>query len=339
MQFRFRLVFLLFACCAVAAQAAFAANCTTQAMMNPAERNALASAARTMMSQAQTGDVNGLRADTLPAVAADFGGIAQSVQTLAPIIRSATITIDEVYDLDASTDQPGQQSTQFYCGSPVVVLNFTNLPPGKYGLALVHATGVEKPHQVSLVLAQNAGRWMLAGFFAKPMITAGHDGLWYWVSARRYAQENGRWAAWIYYRMAANLLDPMDNLTSPNLQKLQKETDDVHPADLPAGNPVTLNSNSGAVQLTSVDTNTDFGGLDLDVHYAPSQGQATQLRDPVVARQQVVGIMNALLVAHPELRDAFHGIWVHADQGNATLFALELPMDQIGPGRSGAAIR
>ena len=30
-----------------------------------------------------------------------------------------------------------------------------------------------------------------------------------------------------------------------------------------------------------------------------------------------------------ELHDAFHGIWVHANQGQASLFSLELPMDQI----------
>jgi hypothetical protein len=39
--------------------------------------------------------------------------------------------------------------------------------------------------------------------------------------------------------------------------------------------------------------------------------------------------MTALLSLHPELRDAFHGIWVHADQGSVSLFSLELPMDQI----------
>jgi hypothetical protein len=35
---------------------------------------------------------------------------------------------------------------------------------------------------------------------------------------------------------------------------------------------------------------------------------------------------------HPGLRDAFHGLWVYADAGNATAFALELPMDQIPGG-------
>jgi hypothetical protein len=282
-----------------------------------------------MLMQVQNGDVNGLKGATLPAVAADFSGIAQSVQALQPQVRGATVTVDAIYDLDASTDQAGQANTQFFCGSPVVVLNFNNLPPGKYALALVHATGVKEPQQVSLILAQNGGRWLLAGFFAKPMINAGHDGLWYWVSARRYKQMNGRWAAWIYYRMATDLLEPLDNLTSPNLQKLQEETQEVKPNDFPSDKPITINSPQGAFQVTAVDTSTAFGGLDLEVHYAPDAGQAAQLHDPPSARRQVVGVMTALLTTHPELKEAFHGIWVHADQGNASLFALELPMDQI----------
>jgi hypothetical protein len=306
-----------------------AASCTTQSQMTPADRNALSSAARSMLSQVQNGDVNGLKANTLPAVAADFGGIAGSVQNLQPDVKTATITVDNVYQLDSSTDQAGAASTQFFCGSPVVVLNFSGLPPGKYALALVHASGVEKPQQVSLILAQNAGRWMLAGFFAKPMVDAGHDGLWYWVSARKFKQANGRWAAWIYYRMAANLLEPLDNLSSPNLQKLQRETDEVKPTDFPTDKPVTVNSPAGAFQLTAVDTTTAFGGLDLDVHYTPDAAQAAQLHDGPAARRQVEGVMTALLAAHPELKEAFHGMWVHADQGNASVFALEIPMNQI----------
>jgi hypothetical protein len=314
----------------VLAPVARAASCLTQATMPAEERGALAAAARGMLAKVQNGDVNGLKANTLPAVAADFSGIAQSVQTLTPDVKSATITVDAVYDLDASTDAPGAQSTQFFCGSaPVVVLNFSGLPPGKYALALVHATGVEKPQRVSLILAQNGGQWQLAGFFAKPMLNAGHDGLWYWVSARKYKQMNGMWAAWIYYRTAANLLMPLDNLSSPNLQKLQQETDEVKPADFPADKPVTVNSAAGTFQVTAVDTTNAFGGLDLEVHYAPDPGQASQLHNPPMARRQVVGVMTALLATHPELKEAFHGIWVQADQGTVSLFALELPMDQI----------
>lgn len=316
-----------------------ATNCTTQSMMTPAERQNLENTARTIATLVQAGNVNGLKAVTLPAVAADFNGIAGSVQALAPTVQRATITVDSLYNLDASTEQAGQQQTDFFCGSPVVVLNFTNLPPGKYALAVVHATGVEKPQQLALILAQGpTQQWMLAGFFAKPMTEGGHDGLWYWVSARKFAQQNGKWAAWFYYRLAANLLNPMDNLTSPNLQKLQRETDGVKPANLPIDKPLALTANGATFQLSGVDITTQFGALDLDVHYIPDATQAAQLRNPPDARKQVVDVMSALLAQHPELHNAFHGMWVHADQGNVSLFALELPMDQVAeatpPGNS-----
>ena len=50
------------------------------------------------------------------------------------------------------------------------------------------------------------------------------------------------------------------------------------------------------------------------------------LLDPPAARQQVTDVMSALLAQHPELRQAFHGMWIHADVGNGSLFALDLPM-------------
>lgn len=315
----------------------YAASCMTQAEMTAAERTDLAASARILLSRVQNGDVNDLKAGTLPAVAADFSGIASSVEQLHPLIQNATVTVDDLYSLDASTDQPNTPA-QFFCGSPVVILNFSGLPPGKYALAILHATGVKQPQQVSFILARSGSRWLLAGFFAKPMVEDGHDGLWYWVSARRFKQTNGNWSAWIYYRMAANLLDPLDNLSSPNLQKLQRETEEAKPADFPADKPVTVSSAQGVFRLTSVDTSTDFGGLDLDVHYTPDPAQAAQLSNPPAARQQALDIMNALLAAHPELHQAFHGIWVHADQGNATLFALELPMNQIAGAANAAPV-
>ena len=310
--------------------AAWAANCMTQAQMVASDRNALVDASRSMMLQVQNGDVQGLKANTLPAVAADFSGIASSVQGLQPLVQTAFVTVDAVYDLDASRDPAGAANTQFFCGSPVVVISFNGLPPGKYALALVHATGVKQPQQVSLIMAQSPDKhWMLAGFFAKPMVEDGHDGLWYWVSARKYAEANGKWAAWFYYRLASELLAPLDNLSSPNLQKLQSESTSVKPDNLPTDKPVTVNVNGSAFQVTALDTTTQFGGLDLDVHYIPDPAQAAHLRDPPTARKQVVDLMNALLAQHPELHTAFHGMWVHADQGNVSLFALELPMGQV----------
>jgi hypothetical protein len=81
--------------------------------------------------------------------------------------------------------------------------------------------------------------------------------------------------------------------------------------------------------LTAIDSTTAFGGLDLDVNYTPDAAQAAQLHDPPAARAQVTEVMSALLELHPELQTAFHGIWVHASQQNASLFSLELLMNLI----------
>ena len=317
-----------------------AASCKTQSQMTPAQRDAISGAARAIANEVKTGDVQTVRANTMPAVAADFDGIAGSIDTLKPLVQNATITVDSVFALDASTEQPGIARTDFYCGNPVVILNFTDLPPASYALAILHATGVPKPQQISLVLSESPDhRWMLGGFFSKPMTEAGHDGLWYWVSARKFAEKKMSWDAWFYYRTAAYFLDPVDFLSSPNLEKLQHEADGVKPTDLPAAQqPVMIGGQGSTFQVTAVDTTTTFGPLDLDVQYAPDPTQAIQLHDPPSARKQVLAVMTALLSLHPEIRDGFHGIWVHADQGSVSLFSLELPMDQIDSSTTSKAI-
>jgi hypothetical protein len=309
---------------------AHAATCKTQMQLTPAERDAITTVARGLISNVQSGDVVTMQANTIPAVASNFAGIADSANALKPSVQSATITIDSLYVLDASTEAPGAQRTDFYCGVPLVVMNFNNLPPGTYALAIIHATGVPQPQQIALILAQNSDhRWMLAGFFSRPMLEAGHDGIWYWQTARKYSQQNMSWNSWLYYRTAAYLLDPVNFLSSPNLQKLQQEQDRVPHDTLPGAQPLMLSSHGAFFQVTGVDMTAALGALDLDVNYTPNEAQVAQLHDPTAARSQVIQIMQSLLILHPELAQAFHGIWVHADQGNAAIYSLELPMDQI----------
>jgi hypothetical protein len=142
------------------------------------------------------------------------------------------------------------------------------------------------------------------------------------------------WDAFLYYQIAAYLLNPLDSISSPNLQKLQRETSSVKPDTLPGTNPLTLTAHGAAFTVTSIDTTTALGALDLDVHYTPDPSQAAQLTDPPAARQQVSEVMSALLEQHPELQQAFHGMWIHADHGNGSLFALELPMASNNQGSS-----
>jgi len=134
-----------------------------------------------------------------------------------------------------------------------------------------------------------------------------------------------------YYRTAAYFLNPVDFLSSPNLEKLRHEEDGVRPDNLPGAKPLMITALGSQFQITAVDTTSVFGDLDLDVHYTPNATQVAQLRDPPTARKQVTDAMTALLALHPELLEAFHGIWIHADNGTASLFSLELPMRQIVP--------
>jgi hypothetical protein len=321
---------LAFSLAGVFAPLAHSTSCTTQAQMTADQRDNLSNTSRTLVGTVQGNDMQALRAKIFPAVAGDFASIAASAQAISPLVQHATITVDALYVLDASATQAGAERTQFFCGSPTVVLTFDGLPQGTYGLSIIHATGIPKPQHIALILAKAPDNtWQLAGFYSKPMTEDGHDGVWYWKSARQYAQDQKKWDAWFYYHVAANLLDPVDFLSSPNLEKLQRETDEIHLTDAPGSAAITLNAHGAAFTVISVDTTTEFGALDLDLHYAPSPAQAKELRTPITARQQVTDLMTALLAQHPELREAFHGIWVHADHENANIYALELPMNGI----------
>ncbi|HEX3987247.1 MAG TPA: hypothetical protein VHX13_11635 [Acidobacteriaceae bacterium] len=311
---------------------AFAASCITQSQMKPEQRTILAQSAQMLAANVKSGNAAGVRAQTIAAVASNFGGIANTIQAMNASIERATLTVDLLYVLDA-TDLKAAQDTQFFCGvagSPLtVVVTIPNLPPGKYALAVLHATGVEHPQQLSMILQNdppNSAVWKLAGFFTKPMTIDGHDGLWFWEQARTYAAQKDEWTAWFFYKEAQLLLQPVDFISSPNLQKLQKETEQNQATEMPSETqPVRLNTTAGSLQLTDVHVGDFNNQMDLIVTYNAPPNLA-----PVQAREQVLAVMKALLQQHPGLATAFHGIWVHASApGGQSPFALELPMNQI----------
>jgi hypothetical protein len=310
---------------------ALGVSCKTQGAMTEAERAPIVQAARQIALDVQAGRPADLKTATVPEVAANFNGIAQSAAALAPLISGATITVDSVYILDASDAKPGEEQQQFFCGAPDTSLHATfsiqHLPPGQFAFALIHATGVAKPQQMSLLLqSKNAGGpWLLAGFFPKPLSVAGHDGLWYWKQARLYAQKKQMWNAWLYYSTALYLLQPAGFFSSTNLEKLVDEQQAIRPPDLPDSKTLNLNANGGEYTITALRTDDALGGLDLVAHYNAS-GNA----DPVVARTNTIAVMRALLTLHPELRDAFHGLWIFADaKPGGQPFSLEQPMTDL----------
>jgi len=310
---------------------AWGVSCTTQSQMTAAQRNALDQAARTIGQNVEAGNAAAVRAQTISTVAAQFDGIATSIQGVNAAIQHATLTVDDLYLLDA-TDLKAAEEAQFFCGvagsALTVEITIPDLPPGKYALAILHATGVKQPQQISLVLQSDpagGAEWKLAGFFVKPMTMGGHDGIWFWRQARDYAAKQQMWPAWFYYQAALSLETPVDFLSSPNLQKLRRETEQARPDRLPGQDPMPLSAGAQTFEITNVHVGEFSDQLDLIVTYRAAPGL-----DPVEAREQVTAVMRALLAQHPGLETAFHGLWVYAaTPGNQNPFALELPMDQI----------
>lgn len=309
---------------------AFGVSCKTQAALTEAERAPIVQAARQIALNVQDGHTADLKTATVPEVAAKFDSIAQAASALTPLISGAAITVDAVYRLDASDAKSGDEQEQFFCdaadNSSHATLTIQHLPAGQFAFAIVHATGVAKPQQIALLLQSllSGGPWLLAGFFPKPLSVAGRDGLWYWKQARSYADKKQLWNAWLYYSTAVYLLQPAGFFSSNNLERLVDEQQATRPPDLPAGKPLELHAAGTTYTVTSVRTDDALGGLDLVAHYNSTSS------DPVTGREHTIAVMRALLALHPELREAFHGLWVFADPGpGGQAFSLEQPMAEI----------
>jgi hypothetical protein len=320
--------------------AARAVSCTSQSDLTDSDRASVITAARHLATLIQSGNATAVRTETAPSVASQFGGIAGEIGTVAPLTTGAALTIQNAYTLDASDLTAPEDQTQFFCGgqnSPEVVFSIPQIPPGRYAIAIMHATGVPQPQQITLIMAlitpnpaapvsppSAAGSaktpttpaplpaatpeppaWKLAGLFVRPLTSAGHDGLWYWNKARAYAGLKHNWNAYFYYQTAELLLVPVDFISTPNLDKLIKEQTTIAPPGLPGEKPMALSVDGHSYSITDLHTEGSLGGLDLVIAY-----QAPDNSDPVATRTRNLEIMHAIVTQHPELREAFHGLWV-----------------------------
>ncbi len=322
---------MLFASAVLVAPAAGALSCSTESALAPAERSALVEEARTIGSAAAAGQATAVKSEAIASLAGQFDAVAASISELAPATKGASVTVESVYALHAADLKPASTEAQFFCsvaGSDLLVtVTIPDLPAGEYAAAIVHATGVAHPQQFALVLQRVQEKWKLAGFSAKPLLEAGHDGLWYWTEARAHARKQERWSAYFYYQVAEYLLNPADFFSSPNLSKLEKEETAVRPDNLPGDEPMTVAAGDAVYTITGLRTDGSLGGLDLVV-----QEKVASVADPVATRAGILALMQALLAQHAELRGSFHGLWVYATAPGSQPFAIELPMTQIPAG-------
>ncbi|AXC13417.1 hypothetical protein ACPOL_4140 [Acidisarcina polymorpha] len=313
------------------APVAVAVSCTTQSQMTEAERNSLVQSAKSLAALVQNGDVAGLKAMTIPSVAERFDSIAAAVESASPLIQRGSLTVEAVYLLNSSDLKTTEEETQFFCGGAnahEVVLTIPRIPPGKYALTVLHASGVDAPQVITFILSEGgsgAASWKLAGSFIHPLTSAGHDGVWYWNQAREFARKKQNWNAYFYYQTAAYLLAPVYFISSPNLDKLLKEQAAVAPPGLPTSTqPMLVSAGGQNFEIDDMHTDSSLGSLDLVIDY-----KTQDTSDPVASRTRNIDLMKALLAQHPELKDGFHGLWAYANAPNQRPFANELAMGQI----------
>ncbi len=315
-------------------------QCTTQSQMQATDKAALVQAALQIVQQIQRDDTSGVQASTVPQYAKDFSGIAGTIHNVAPHLAGTTLQPSSLWILDASRGNNGSdgspQDTQFFCNlnksTAETSFMIRSLPQGRYALAIVNADRASDPWQIAMLLRQaTTGTWQLAGLFPRATTAAGHDGLYYWRAARTAAANKHGWTAWIDYRQAEQLLKPVGFIGSSHLDQLRDEQAKAAPAALSAGigrdTPLVLKAKDGTeYQITSLGPDSSLGGdrIDVAMHFTTEP-----IADPVAARTRNRKAAAALLAAYPELRDAFHGVWVFADSTNAAPFASEEAMAQI----------
>jgi len=338
--------------------------CTTQSQMQPAGRDAIASAALSLATLVQTNDAAALRKQTVPEYARDFSGMASLTSSTSPHLKGASLAVEQVYLLDATnlkTLADGtNQDAQFFCSlnkSPAEA-NFLipSLPPGRYAFAMVATQGIKAPWRLSFLLRQSAGQdaaWQMAGLYPKALTAAGHDGLWYWTRARELVKVRQLWAAYLYYQEAEALLQPAGFVTSTHSDKLHTEAAAAVPPALSAGISadvplVVKGLGSSEFRFTALTTDDSLGAdqLDVLVHLAPDPApeapplgpdgkpakpdpKAVKAAAPLSPTERNNAAMAALVAAYPELRALFHGVWVFADSADGKPFITEQPMANI----------
>jgi hypothetical protein len=321
--------------------AVIAEPCITQSQMQPAERDSLLQAATSLAAMTASNNMDGVRAQTMPPYNKDFAGIQNTISGAAPHLQGASFVPDTLWILDASASKPADsegQDSQFFCtlnrsGSQTSFL-IPGLPAGRYALAVLKTAGTAEPWQVAMLLRQNGTTWQLGGLFPRATTAAGHDGLWYWRAARDFAKNKQPWNAWVYFAEAQQLLKPVTFINSSHLDMLIGEQQHAAPTGLSTGigndQPLVIAGPKGGaeVRVTSLGAENapdKTAGIDLLAHIRVED----PLTDPVASRARNMAAAKSIVAAYPELRNAFHGVWIVADLPGGSSYVSEEPMSAL----------
>lgn len=187
-----------------------AETCQTSTEMDNATRSALSSAGLRYFAMVAQADIAGLRKDAISGLASDFSGIEATVKDHQPDLAESKPAIRPLFLLDASGAGPIPHA-EFFCGvfgksgqtSGSAVFSLNNLPPGKYGIAILDASSPKAPVTATFVLQEVGNDWKLGGLYIKATQISGHDSDWFTSRGREYKAKGQLHNAWLFYSRPA----------------------------------------------------------------------------------------------------------------------------------------
>lgn len=308
--------------------AAHAQTCFNGPDLEAPTKNAIESAARRYFDMSVRGDVAGLKANVIPAIADDFGSIEQAVVTNKTFLAGGQPEITGTYLLDASQAKALLPRADFYCGiynsSDRIGFFIPNMPPGRYAIVFQKVLGKD-PITLTLILQDMAGTWKLAGYYPRLESLGGRDGQWYLAKAREFKAKAQLHNAWFYYLTAWNLLAPVNFMSTPQLDKIADEMQATRPSDLPSnGAPMSLSASGTIFKVSEIASVPVDENLYLRIVYVTPDAA-----NPRLANQDNMAVIKALMAKYPELRDAFNAVVARAVDESGHDYGSVLPMKDI----------
>lgn len=326
-----RLVLSAFLLLSTVAVVAHAESCKTADDMDAATRAAITSAGQRYFDMAASGDLAGLRQNSIPSVVSNFSGIEAAVTSHKSEIAGSRGTLRPPFLLDAE-GAASIAHAEFLCGvfnqhgqtANSAVFNLDNLPPGKYAVVILDAAS-SNPATVSFILQQQGNDWKLGGLYIKPVQAAGHPADWFLGRARDYKTKGQLHNAWLYYQQALILISPLSFMKTAATDKLIDELQPLQPADFPSdGRTVDLPAGGATYKLTIVFPEAVGNDLDLIAKY-----QANDVSDTTRTYQSNVTVIKALVAKFPELKTAFVGVVARAVEPGGRDYGTLLAMKDI----------
>jgi hypothetical protein len=306
-----------------------AQNCLTADDLEAGARSTLQETAQQFFRMSAAGDYAGLKAASVPSLAASFAGVESAVTNHKLDFTGAQATPSAVYVLE-NTAKATMPRAEYYCGifnSPNRVLFvIPNLAPGRYAVVTEDVSGGRQPVKLTFVLQQQGNRWALAGYTVKPTQVAGHDFNWYINQARQYKSRGQNLCAYLYYLEAYFLSQPVEIEYTVQQDKLADEMQQARPADWPSQTqPMNLIAGGKTYRVTQIFSDGVGNDLDLVVKYQA----AADLANTAAAFQDNMAVIKAVVARYPELRDAFAGVVARAVDSSGRDYGSLLAMKDV----------